>query len=320
MATVQFVTTDVFTQTPYLGNPLAIVRLPASIKLSQAQKQAIAREFNLSETVILHESEEALAKSEWTADIFITTAEIPLAGHPLIGTSCYLGRTLQPAAASATVKGTLNTKAGAVGFEYNSATGSAAASIPHNVHIHDRKFGPEHGLAHDLHPHVAKAIVKPAPFVSIVPGMTFCLVEVPDLDTLGKVRTPLKEVCGQGLNRDFFHDGFVGFFFYCRQGERDGVIHLRTRMISGTEEDPATGSASSALAVFLALTEVKQPVQRFALTQAVEIGRQSDIGVEVTLDGSASRVDKVVLSGSAVAITHGSIVIPPVGSAKQALQ
>ncbi|RMZ87291.1 hypothetical protein DV736_g5484, partial [Chaetothyriales sp. CBS 134916] len=311
MATIQFITTDVFTQTPYLGNPLAIVRLPASIKLNQAQKQAIAREFNLSETVILHESEEAFRKSEWRIDVFITTAEIPLAGHPLIGTSCYLGRTLQASRASGIVKGTLNTKASPVEFEYNSATRVAAVSIPHNTHIHDRKFGSEHGLAHDLHPDVAKAIVKPAPFVSIVPGMTFCLVELPDLETLGKVRTPLKELSSEGLNRDFFQHGLVEFFFYCKQGERDGVIDLRTRMISNTLEDPATGSASSALSVFLALSEVKQQVQRFELTQAVEIGRRSDIGVEVTLDGSASRVEKVVLSGSAVAITDGSIVIPP---------
>ena len=311
MATVQFITTDVFTQTPYIGNPLAIVRLPASTKLSQDQKQSIAREFNLSETVILHETEESFRKSEWTADIFTETVEIPLAGHPLIGTSCYLGRTLQAAGASGTIKGTLNTKAGPVIFEYETATRSAAAAIPHNSHIHDRKLDATEASQYNFPAEVAKAMVKPATFVTIVKGMTFCMVEVPDLETLGKARTPLGALTSEGLNQEYFQDGLLGFFFYCKQGESDGAIKVRTRMIKETLEDPATGSASSALCVFLALTEFKRPVQKFELTQAVEMGRQSDIGVEVTLDSSASKVEKVVLSGSAVGIMTGSIVVPP---------
>ena len=52
---LSFVTLDVFTQTRYTGNPLAIVKVPQAITLSQTQKQRIAREFNLSETVFLHE-------------------------------------------------------------------------------------------------------------------------------------------------------------------------------------------------------------------------------------------------------------------------
>ena len=57
---LQFATTDVFTTKRYEGNPLAIVRLPASLSLTQDQKQSIANEFNLSETVILHESDQKL--------------------------------------------------------------------------------------------------------------------------------------------------------------------------------------------------------------------------------------------------------------------
>ena len=311
MASVQFVTTDVFSLTPYIGNPLAIVRLPPSTKLSQSQKQSIAREFNLSETVILHDTEESFRKSEWTADIFTKNVEIPLAGHPLIGTSCYLGRMSQAAGATGTIKGTLNTKAGPVAFEYETATRRAAAAIPHNSHIHDRKFESSHGNEHGFPAEVAKAMVKPASFISIVKGMTFCLVELPDLETLGKVGGSLRALTSEGLNQDYFQDGLVGFFFYCKQGESDSVIRVRTRMIIGSLEDPATGSASSALCVFLALTESKRPVQKFELTQAVEMGRKSDIGVEVTLGSSARKVEKVVLSGSAVGIMEGSIVVPP---------
>lgn len=83
---LEFAIVDVFTDKRYEGNPLAIVRLPASSKVTQEQKQNIAREFNLSETTFLHEptSEESCA---WTVDIFTTNAELPFAGHPTIGIS-----------------------------------------------------------------------------------------------------------------------------------------------------------------------------------------------------------------------------------------
>lgn len=54
-----YTTVDVFTDTPFEGNPLAIVTIPAAVTLTQAQKQAIAREFNYSETTFVHETDDA---------------------------------------------------------------------------------------------------------------------------------------------------------------------------------------------------------------------------------------------------------------------
>ena len=94
---LDFVTVDVFTTKPYDGNPLAIVRIPHSVTLSQEQKQTIAREFNLSEATFLHEKSVDAQEDAWTVDDFLTTAEIPFAGHPTIGTACYaLSRTWCP--------------------------------------------------------------------------------------------------------------------------------------------------------------------------------------------------------------------------------
>lgn len=56
---LEFVTLDVFTQTPFLGNPLAIVQVPKTLTLQQHLKQKIACEFNLSETVFLYEGEDS---------------------------------------------------------------------------------------------------------------------------------------------------------------------------------------------------------------------------------------------------------------------
>lgn len=81
---LDFAVVDVFTNKRYEGNPLAIVRLPASSSVTQEQKQNIAREFNLSETTFLHEPS-GDEQNVWTVDIFMTTAELPFAGHPTIG-------------------------------------------------------------------------------------------------------------------------------------------------------------------------------------------------------------------------------------------
>lgn len=87
-STLSFVTLDVFTKTRYTGNPLAIIRVPTSVTLSQSQKQRIAREFNLSESVFLHE-QTAQDRSDKSVriDIFTAYAEVPFAGHPTVGTA-----------------------------------------------------------------------------------------------------------------------------------------------------------------------------------------------------------------------------------------
>ena len=314
---LQFLTTDVFTTKPYEGNPLAIVRVPASIKLTQSQKQHMANEFNLSETVILHESEESYRTSEWTFDIFIPSVEIPFAGHPTIGTICHLGRSLQGTGAGGAIEGSLKCKAGKIPFTYDTPSKSATADIPHDSHLHSRTLSPQDVRKYNVPGATAEGMPNPAAFLSIVKGMTFCLLEVSSLEALGAVRKDLKPIEPDGLNQEYFDDGLCGFFFFCFQSEgNDGVTKLRTRMIHDTMEDPATGSASSALAVFLTLhhSSKKQgsgrQVRKFEMTQAVEMGRKSIIGVEVTTDESGQKVEKVLLSGSAVEVMEGSINIP----------
>ena len=96
---LEFTTFDVFTTTRYNGNPLAIVRVPASekkstsifpifrkqwsdsrqIDLVQEQKQKIAAEFNLSEIVLLHLPAAGDSFKEVNIDIFTSYAEVPFA-------------------------------------------------------------------------------------------------------------------------------------------------------------------------------------------------------------------------------------------------
>jgi PhzF family phenazine biosynthesis protein len=132
---IDFVTVDVFTSDPYKGNPLAIVRIPYGAHVTQEQKLAIAREFNLSETTFLRENGDNSQEDEWTVDIFMTTQELPFAGHPTVGTACYvLSRTAQERGINeGVIEASFKLKAGPVGLQYDVVKRTAKAAIPHDV-------------------------------------------------------------------------------------------------------------------------------------------------------------------------------------------
>src|SRR5690349_15436786 len=80
MSTVAYEIVDVFTDRPFAGNPLAVVF--GADALAGDQMQALAREFNLSETVfVLPPTSEAT----YRARIFTPDTELPFAGHPSVG-------------------------------------------------------------------------------------------------------------------------------------------------------------------------------------------------------------------------------------------
>ncbi|KAJ1566818.1 hypothetical protein HK405_008291 [Cladochytrium tenue] len=341
-----FLTLDVFTATPYEGNPLGVVLVPAGLSpaLASAQKQAIAREFNLSETVFVHLPAQpaAPADDEDTAatvpiDIFMTTRELPFAGHPTIGAACFVlgllnlapSATLpQPPRARPTA--TLLAKAGPIPITAGPAAGFALASIPHNVHIHAHTpsaLPPDAGLVLNPHPDIAAAELA-APVVSIVLGMSFLLVRLPSLDLLAQTRM-LPNAALQGLLDPDWAVGFVGRFYYVVtpsdvDADRDAAampsLTIRARMMAESLEDPATGSASCALASYLALTgtvahgAIGAPSASYEITQGVEMGRRSVIRVDVGVDrsGEEGKITSVQLGGQAVLVMEGTLEVPPV--------
>ncbi|KAG6366754.1 hypothetical protein INS49_000934 [Diaporthe citri] len=312
--TLSYVTTDVFTSTRYEGNPLAIIRMPTAQPLEQDQKQKIAREFNFSETVILHENEESYKKLEWVFDIFLTTREIPFAGHPTIGTIVYLGKVLENSGASGVINGTLLAKAGRLPFTYDTRSEVATAEVPNDSHVHQKVLEPQALRNLGVRSEVFDYMTGPAAVVSIVKGMTFGLTELSSLNALGYVAAGYQKLGTEGMDPEYALDGPCGLLFYHITEKNESVTKIRSRMILGTIEDPATGSASSALGVWLALQasrsrDAGEKVHRFEITQGVEMGRQSVIGVEITLDDKGT-VEKVALSGTSVEVMRGSLGVP----------
>ncbi|KAK5220259.1 hypothetical protein LTR47_011314 [Exophiala xenobiotica] len=244
-STLSFVTLDVFTTTRHTGNPLAIVNVPASLNtLSQSEKQRTAHEFNLSETVFLHEQTDSdTVSSSVRIDIFTAYAEVFFAGHPTVGTANYLLRILDL---------------------QNDSNGTRIA-VAHDVHIHaDHPFADQPFFDRYQYP-----------VVSIVKGMTFILAQLPDLDALARQTKNLLGPENTYTSQDALD-----------QGWRTGIMATYTRelraRVFGSREDPATGSAASALAVCLALQTGRAGRYRYRLTQGVEMGQNSQIAVEVS--------------------------------------
>jgi PhzF family phenazine biosynthesis protein len=288
-----FTTLDVFTSMRFSGNPLAIVHLPGSINLSQEQKQLIAREFNLSETVFLHESP-AESPSIAAIDIFTKAEELPFAGHPTVGTSWYLlSRNEQLTSA------TIRTKAGNIAVS-RGASGTARIKVPMNFKIH-ASFA--HPGVKPLQPRLkyedyANGLDAAEPVVSIVKGMTFIFLQLSNRDALSRLQPfPSRLAMPEGYLNEW--EGFVGLYAFFEQ--QDGTI--QTRMFDGALEDAATGSAASALAGWLA-EKRGRGTWRIDIVQGVEMGQRSEITVFAEV-GNDDKLNSVEMEGGAVKMMEG---------------
>lgn len=278
---------DVFTARPFAGNPLAVV--PDARGLSPAQMQAVARELNLSETSFVLPSETCDVRARF----FTPTTELPMAGHPSVGTVYALHRrglfrdreavTLElgvgPTEMRLERSGDVLTRVwmdqGVPTLGETFDKGAVARAL--GLEVRDLELG------------------LPVQLGSA--GNPFLLVPVVSLAALAQVEVSLAaltELLG-GLHR--------AVFAFTQSTEAPGV-RVRARMLGealGVREDPATGSAHGPLGAYLAAhTDIMQGEQaEFVSHQGVEMGRRGELsvrlqrtpqGVSVAVGGAAVRV------------------------------
>ncbi|OJD28494.1 hypothetical protein ACJ73_00093 [Blastomyces percursus] len=325
---LHYVTLDVFTRTPFAGNPLAVVFLSDSIPINQTQKQAIAREFNFSEAIFVHPS--TGPEQPRTIDIFTTLAEIPFAGHPTIGATSWLLQHSKSSNSNEAPPSIITTKAGDIPISISTEDPNmVSAFIPHNVHIHSKRFALADLLK--LHPSMepyldASAHADGFPIVSVVKGMTAAHVQLPNLEALAAATVASGNCSFPAISTEaggYFDPGWdagiplhVYFFVKDVWDEVRKTNVIRSRMFFDTTEDPATGSAASGLVSYLMLTgqgggngSGNEKERLFHVVQGVEMGRRSDIGLKAVLKDGGKEVDKIQLSGSAVKVSEGDIVV-----------
>jgi trans-2,3-dihydro-3-hydroxyanthranilate isomerase len=290
---------DVFTDRPLAGNPLAIV-LDAE-GLDGAAMQAIAREFNLSETVFVGPS--ANPGHSARIRIFTPAREIPFAGHPTVGAAVCLARERFAGPGEHDAVVVLEEGVGAVrcGVRLDDGSGFAEFDCP--------KLPERAGEAAAKKP-VSAALRLEATeigFENHVPsvwsaGLPFQFVPVRNMGVLAKA----------AADRAAWHDAFGpgGAFLYTR--ETEGHNHsFRARMFApfaGIEEDPATGSAVAAFAgAMLAFDQMPDGEHVATFEQGYEMGRPSIIRLEVSVERGA--LAAVRIGGNAVEVAAGALAV-----------
>lgn len=285
-------TMDVFTSKAFQGNPLAVITDGDGIP--PATMQAIAREMNLAETVFVQRptNNRALARLR----IFTTTIELPLAGHPVIGTWFLLAELGVVPAAEGTVHVLQQTGAGILPVEF---------------------------VFHEGRPRLVTMTQKPAKF-------TKPKVKLDTLaDSLGLKRSDF----ATDLPLEFANTGIPNLMVPLKSRAALGKIHLNVRALAaalssgatmaycfalasrgkvfsrgmlpwGIMEDPATGSAGGSLGAYLVRHGKLPAGEELVIAQGIEMKRPSEIHVVVTED-RGRLVPKV--SGSAVRILEGTI-------------
>ncbi len=300
MADLAYEILDVFTETRFEGNPLAVVH--GADGLSDRAMQAIAAEFNLSETVFVRTAEGAHHTA--SLRIFTPTRELPFAGHPTVGAAValYLQRIASGAPDTPAVL-VLEEKVGPVRAVVSPAgEGRARAEfdVPRRPELaHAAPEAARVARALSLAPHEVGGHL---PVAVASAGVPFTFVPVTGLEALARARPD------PALFAETFEADHASVYLVA-PGPVDGGADYRARMFAplmGVAEDPATGSAAAAFAaVLLGYGHLPDGEHVRRIAQGVEMGRPSQIVLEISVEGGA--LHAVRLGGAAVRVAAGTL-------------
>jgi trans-2,3-dihydro-3-hydroxyanthranilate isomerase len=299
-----FHTLDVFTETRFGGNPLAVVLDADGLKTGEMQR--IAREFNLSETVFVEPP--GSDPTQFTVRIFTPTHELPFAGHPTVGTACLLAE-LGLAPQGEDVRFVLNEAVGPVPVRVRRLSGQ-----PPFGQLSVAKL-PEYGPAAPSRDVLASLLGLKRDDLLESPGPRAVSCGVPFV--LVPVRAP-EILAGIEIDTARWRAAFAAppLSGWSAQVLVYAHSHLATdsdwqaRMFApelGVIEDPATGSAAVALAGALATeSEVRDGQLGWVLAQGLEMGRPSRLLLEA--DKQSGAVTAVRVGGHAVRVSSGTLL------------
>ena len=283
---------DVFTTKPFEGNALAVVT--DGDEISTERMQAVAREMHLSETVFVQRptNNRALARLR----IFTTEHELPLAGHPVIGTWFLLAQLGVVPASEGQVHILQQTGAGILPVELSFHEGrpvrvtmTQKAAKFRATKIKGKAMAVALGLK-------ASDIAADLPIEGVSTGIFNLMVPIASRKALGKISMNLTDTAK--LLRG------VSEMAYCFTLGSDGHVFSRGMLPWGVIEDPATGSAAGSLGAYLVRHGKLRAGEQLKILQGVEMMRPSHIEVEV--DGTRGKLTPRV-SGSAVCVLEGHI-------------
>ena len=282
------------------GNPLAVFLDGRG--LSETEMQALAREMNLSETTFVLPPDDPA--NDFRVRIFTPGRELPMAGHPTIGTAFVLAREKMLPGGGETLTIRLEEKVGLIPVRLEMKDG-----VPDKIWMTQPQptFGP-------VFPNAAAVAemlgIDPADIRNDLPievvscGMPFLFVPVRDLATMRRL----------SFNRDLSRRALEPLevsevFAFALEVEKAGST-VHSRMFApelGVPEDPATGGASGPLGSYLVRYGVvsAQPKASIVSEQGIEMGRPSFIHIEITQE--ANEITEVKVGGRTVFVGGGEI-------------
>ena len=293
---------DVFTDTALAGNPLAVVM--DTIGLQADRMQAIAREFNLSETTFIQRRAAGMERDEGVrVRIFTTQEELPFAGHPTLGTASVLRKVAQDTVQDHTVRLALNVGPIPVRFD---AQAARSDSLYGEMTQRDPEFGAELDAATvaSLLGLGADALDSAAAPQVVSTGTAFAIVVLRSLEALAGLKVNHGEATP-------YLRGYGARWFYVLApapgASGTNTKSWRSRMQFYGGEDPATGSAAGCAISYLVARGLAPEGEAVHLRQGIEIARPSDIFVSARREQSI--VTDVRVGGSTVLVAQGKLFL-----------
>ena len=320
MANYRFLQLDVFTDTPFAGNPLAV--FPEAEGLADERMMQIAREMNLSETVFVLPPKKTESSNDETSQnvlrrlrIFTPMREIPFAGHPVVGTWNALAREgIVPLPPGGTGWTSIFHEVGIgvlpVDVEFKNGQPSQVVMTQGRFEIID-ELDDRHEQAE-----LARALGRSRedfdenlPIQVISTGLPCLAVPIRSVANLRdcKVNASL-------LGTLYTQFGATGCLAFSRETLEVGESQAHARFFAPADnisEDPATGSAGGALGAYLvhhgALSSTPNEGRyQFVIEQGDFIHRPSRIHLDIK--GDTRKIEEVRVGGESVVVAKGEVV------------
>ncbi len=288
---------DVFTMKRFGGNQLAV--FPEGDRLTAGQMQQIANEMNFSETAFVLQPENPAA--DFRLRIFTPKLELPMAGHPSVGTAFvlkHIGRIAEEIV-------TFEEQVGFISMTFSN-------HVDEPMLIWMQQPLPSFGSTFDNHAILANLLSLDASLISqtlstqvVSTGVPFLYVPVTSMTALekAKLRTDVWE--------QYIADWETPHIFAFTMETLDPAATVHSRMFApamGISEDPATGAASGPLGAYLwrsGLVTADQAAHMLS-EQGYEMGRPSQVHIRLKFQDKA--IEGVYVGGSCVYIGHGIIL------------
>lgn len=273
---------DVFTNRAFGGNQLAVFTNGRG--LASETMQALAKELNLSEsTFVLPPQDPA---NHYQVRIFTPAVELPMAGHPTVGTSFILARERMIDWEGDETSIRLEEKVGLIPVSIRFKDG---APVMMEMRQPQPTFGPQFDnraeIAEMLSLDVA-TIDENLPLEVVSCGVPFLFIPLKSLQAIKNIRfraevlARLKERLGTDM-----------IFVFTREVENEGsTVHSRMfAPFQGIAEDPATGGASGPLGCYLVRHRAVPSAPKVAIIseQGIELGRPSFIHIRIEQENGA---------------------------------